>query len=104
MKKRSQLTEISLIGLYILFGIPGAVLAVLIYFKYAYIARGVVGLATIFLFINQTRLNNHGVPLHILLQRQDKISDFINVFVGTLILTWAGLQILQVYLHYVLGK
>ena len=104
MKKITHLREISLIGLYMLFGLPGAVLAVLTYFKFPYIARGVVGLVTIYLFFSQTRSNDRGVPILILLKRQDKISDFINLFVGALILTWAGLQILEVYLHYVLRK
>ncbi len=104
MKKRIQLTKNTFIGLYILFGILGMVLAVLTYFKFGYIARGFVGLATIYLFINQGRLNKHSMPLEMLLLHQDKISDFIDIFISTLTLTWAGLQIVEVYLHYVLGK
>jgi hypothetical protein len=103
MKKRIQLTKNSLIGLSILFGFLGAALAVLTYFRFAYIARGVVGLATIYLFI-KGRPDNLSEPIQMLLQRKNKIGDLLSLLVSTLILTWAGLQIVQVYLHYVLGK
>jgi hypothetical protein len=103
MKKGIQLTKNSFIGLYILSGILGAALAVLTFFRYVYIARAVVGFATIYLFIKGPP-NNLSESIQMLLLHKDRIRVFISILVSTLIFTWAGLQIVQVYLHYVLGK
>ena len=73
MKKSIQLTKNSLIALYVLFGLLGAALAVLTYSKYSYIARGIVGIATIYLFINQGQPNRVSGPVEELLQRSNKI-------------------------------
>ena len=100
VKKGIRLTKNSLIALYVMFVLLGGSLAVLTYFKYTYIARAFVGFAIYYLILNHNRLHNQDGSIEELLLRPGKIKDFITVFIGSLICTWAGMQIVEAILFY----
>jgi hypothetical protein len=100
MKKGIQLTENSFIALYVIFALAGGATAALTYFKYTYIARAIVGIATLYFYFDHHQYHEHYEPIEKLLLHPNKIKDFMIVFFGTLILVWAGMQVLETVLFY----
>ncbi len=69
-----------------------------------YVARTTVGISLIYLFIKGERLFTPGGTFEVLLARPNKIRDLFAELVATLILTWAGLQVLELYLYLFIWK
>lgn len=101
MKKCIRLTKNSLIALYIVFAVLGSVVAAFTYFRYTYIARGIVGAATLYLFFKHDQFHMQDGPIEELLLHPNKIKDLTIVFIAAIILTWAGMQLLDVYLFFI---
>ncbi len=100
MKKEARFTKISFVALYFLCAAVGATLAGLTYFRFAYIARGMVGGAALYLFFDHHQYHESYEPLEKLLLHPKEIKDFLMAFITTLVLGWAGMQIVELFLFF----
>jgi hypothetical protein len=100
MKKEIPLTKHSLIALHVVLALLGAVVAAFTYYRYNALARGILGVAFLYLILNRNAFESLYGPIETQLLRPKKPRAFVTAFLAAAICTWAVMQTVEAVMFY----